>query len=421
MSAQENTALEETVSPVAEVIPESSKSGLPSGNLNEVADKFWSDEPPKKEEKPAEKKPVVSADDAPPPKKDTPLTQSLGDKLAAKVKPKPEEKKPEAKVETKSEDPEDKLQLDPKSSASARENFEKLKGISKQARAELAAKLKEIEELKAKASPVAADHAELERLRAEHKAMSDKLLLIDTKNHPTFQAQYVKPKQEALTAATELLKANGKEADIAALIEKPRGEIGKALSEILKDVPAFDQTEISAHIQKAYQLAQAEKTALAQAGDVHSQIKKQDSTAHVQAFDKTWDKIAQAAGEFLIEAEIPEDATPERKERLSGYNADMKALRDRARQIATGDSSYESVADASIKAAAFEVHAKHVLPMLAEEIADRNEVIRKLTEELKGYRSRNPNRNISPTVTVRESKEKSPSIEDAAEAAWGKR
>ncbi len=420
MSAVAEPALN-TTSPVADVIPESSKSGLPDGSIASVVDKFW-DAPaePAKPVVPATKD-AVSADDAPPAVKTPPLTQSLGDKIAAKVKPVAVPVTPVA--ETAPEHPEDKLELGAKSSPEARENFAKLKAIAKERAGLVAAKDKELAELRSKASiPAALDTAELERLRKEHKDAMDRLLVIDTRNHPAFQNQYIKPRQDAIAAATELLKAHGKDADLASLIEKPRGEIGKALSEILKDVPAFDQTEISSNIQKAYQLAQAEKQALTQADQVNGAIRKKDSTAHVSAFEATWSKVSAAAGEFLVEADVPADAPVERRQRLEAYNNDMRGLQSRAREIATGNSTYESIADSAIKAAAFEVQAKHVLPMLGEQISEMQQVIIAQKKEIDGYRSRNPNRAITATTGTPAATTGAPkTISELAEAAWGGR
>lgn len=410
MNAVEEPALEKSELPVAAVIPEASKSGLPEVKADYGAGEFWKEEgaPDKKPEAAIpEKKEVVTADDAPP--------TGIAAKLAAKAKP-AEAVKPVAAVIPEAA-PEDKLALDPKSSPKARENFENLRTITKTVREQLNAKEKELAALRTKA-PLPADNAEQEKLRTEHKAMSDKLLLIDIQNHPVFQQQYVAPRREALAQATELLKAHGKEADLAALIEKPRGEIGKALSEILKDVPAFDQSEISSHVQKAYQLAQGEKQALAQARDVSGAIRQQDSTTHVQAFDKTWDKVAAGVTEMLTPAEIPANASASDREHIQSWNEAVQQLRSNAKHIATGAASYESIADASIRAAAYDLHVKHVLPRIGVEVAAMQEVITGLKKEVEGYRSRNPNREISPKSAGPEKPDANINIEEAAEAAW---
>jgi len=71
MSTVAEPALETAESSIADTIPEASKSGLPTGSLNDVASKFW-DEPaaePAKKVEPAKEEPkaVVTTDDAPAP------------------------------------------------------------------------------------------------------------------------------------------------------------------------------------------------------------------------------------------------------------------------------------------------------------------------------------------------------------------
>lgn len=404
-------ALEKPENKVADVLPESVK--LPEVKSDYGASEFWKDEeaPAPKVAEPAKVDPVQEPETKVP---------TLVDRLAAKTKP--VEAAPAPKVEVpKIDNPEDKLALDPKSSPKARENFENLRTITKGLRDQLIAKDREISEAKAK--PVVAagavDHAETERLKAENKAMSDKLLLIDTKNHPVFQNQYVAPRKEALAAATELLKANGKDADLAALIEKPRGEIGKALQEILKDVPSFDQSEISANVQKAYQLAQSEKSALANAEQVNGAIQKHDSATYSKAFDATWNKVVGDVTDILQPVDIPAGVPATARAAIEEYNKAMGSLQSNARQIATGAATHESIADASIRAAAYDLHVKHVLPRIGVEIAEMQGVIRGLTKEVEGYRSRNPNKEISPSPGGGSNKGTPVSIEQAADQAWG--
>lgn len=419
-----------TESQVADVIPEAAKKSLPDGNFAAVADSFWKeesaapekkDEPAKKaEDKPAETKVETKVEAKP-------LT--LGEKLAAKSKPAVSaDDAPPAVSPAKVDLPEDKLELDPKSSPVARENFKVLKGVAKAQRERADAAERQAGELRAKIDaaaklPAAAtNNVEFDKLKAEHKALSDRLLLLDTKNHPVFQQQYVKPRNDALAAATELLKANGKEADLAALIEKPRGEIGKALAELLKDVNPFDQTEISNGVQTAYRLAQGEKQALANAVQINGALRQHDSGTQVQAFETVFDKISAGVTEMLDPVEIPATASAEARAGIEGYNAAIAGLRANARQIATGAASYETIAEAATKAAAFDLHAKHVMPRLAMEFAAMQDVVRQLTKEVEGYRSRNPNKGIKATPHGGREESKAPSsIDEAADIAFGGR
>lgn len=399
----ETPALENTPTTVAEVVPEAAKAGLPDGNLVAVADKFWNETEEKKPEAKPEEKPAEKKSDTPAKGAEATPAPTLAEKFAARHKPAvSQDDAAPVKVLTQAKGPEEDMQLDAKASPKAREHFENLKNITRAERQRADAAERKAQEFDGRlktvtTAPAPVDVAELERLRTEHKAMSDKLLLIDTRNHPVFQNQYVKPRQDALVQATELLKANGKEADLAALIEKPRGEIGKALAELLKDVNPFDQTEISNGVQTAYKLAQSEKQALAQAGQVSGAIRQQTAGQQAQSFDAVWTKVAAGVGEFLEPAEIPATATPEQRRGMEEYNNAMKSLQANARQIATGAASYDTIAEASIKAAAFDLNQKHVMPRIAAEFHAMQQVVAGLKKEVEGYRSRNPNRDIGAT------------------------
>ncbi len=422
MSTETNTALENKAH-VADVLPESARNGLSTPKADYGAGEFWNDEP--KTDKKAEVKTEVE------PKKEAavetpdPIT-SLAGKWGAKVKApaadvaslvKPGKvEKTETKAEVVPDGPDlDKLELGAHSSPRATENFKILKGIARQEREAKTALQREIAELRSKPSavvPTAVDTTELDRIRAENKAMSDKLLLIDTKNHPAFQNQYVKPRIDAVQAANELLKANGKEFDVSTLIDRPRGEIGKALQEVLKDLPSLDQTEISDNVRKAWQLSQAEKTALSNAGQVNGQIKEADSKTHIHAFDSTWDKVSAGVAGLSGVEKIPDNVTPQQRQMIEAYNRDITSLRENARAKATGSTTYESIAQTAIQAAAFEVQQNHVMPMLAAQISDMQETIKGLKAEVEGYRSRNPNRDISPTTSETRSSSKAKSIDE---------
>lgn len=445
MSTETAPALEKNESKFAGSIPESGKQGLAPVKSDYGAGEVWKDEPAqqtetvkKDESKPAEEtKPAV-----------TPEATGLASKWAAKVKVKapaadiPQKPTDTVKTteETKPTDtvdhPEDKLDLDQRSSPIARENFAKLKSISKENRRlaqereqkirEYEAKFAELQKAPAPSATSGFDAAEIERIKAENKRLSDIVLIKDTENSPVFQNQYVKPKREALAAAEELLKAHGKEANLAALIAMPRGELGKAVNEILKELPPFDQTEISSQIQRAYQLRQQEQNALKEASATDGAIREQNARRDAQAFDNVWKQHSPKLQEMIQVFDLPAGVklTAEQQAKVEEYNTAVKSLESQARKIATGAATHESIADASIKAAAYDLHVGHILPKMQAEIAaefnQMQEVISQLTKEVEGYRSRNPNKQIRATTTSTNTPGKDPTIEEAAAAAWGK-
>lgn len=446
MSNETAPALQKNEPNFAGSIPESGKVGLAPVKSDYGAGDVWKDEP-KQETKPVEKAESKPSDESKP--ATIPEVTGLASKWAAKVKVKApasdiptkpaeaakttEEAKPAEAVEH----PEDKLDLDQRSSPVARENFAKLKSISKENRRlaqERELKIKEYESQLAelKKAPAAAptygvDPAEVDRIKAENKRLADIVLIKDTENSPIFQNQYVKPKREALESATELLKAHGKEANLSALIAMPRGELGKAVNEILKDLPPFDQTEISSQINLAYKLRQQEQQALKEAAATDGAIREQNARRDSMAFENVWKQHSPKLQEMIQVFDTPAGVklTAEQQAKVEEYNTAVRSLEAQARKIATGAATHESIADASIKAAAYDLHVGHILPKMQAEIAaefnQMQEVIAQLTQEVEGYRSRNPNKQIRATTasTRADAIGKAPTIEEAAAAAWG--
>lgn len=428
MSTEITAALEKVAPKLAGTVPESANIVSPKSDYG--AGEFWKDDtaPAKPAEKPAETKPTETEK----PEETvevSPLAKRFGVKTKGPVKAEvnPEKKDVAPKVEAAPEKaPEDEMDLDHRSSPIARQNFAKLKSISKENRARALKAEQERDSLNARIAelqktPAAAvvNNEEVEGLKKQLKELSDWKLIHDTKNHPVFQKQYVEPRKEALANAQELLKANGKDGDLASLLERPRGELGKAIAELVKDLPPLDQTEISQNVLQAYKLRQQEQQALAQANEVNGSLRQNTAQEHEKAFDSTWNKSAAKFQELLQPVEIPANFSAQQKADLEAYNESIKSLQSNAKKIATGASSYEAVSEAAIKAATYDLHVQHVIPRLAAEMQSMLEVIQAQKKEIDGYRSRNPNREISATPNA-PSKAAAPStIEEAAAKAWG--
>ena len=410
-------------SAIESVLPESVRSAVQPPDIGSVVDQFFKE--PAAAPKPAAPAPKPAESVAPKPTEPAvkPKTETVAERLAARAAkpkvpaenadPKKEEAKPgdapkpegtdPAKEPEAPKNPEDEINLDPKAHPATAENFKKLRTITKGVRDQLITKDREVQELKSKlqaasVAPTTAQLQELEKLRAEHKALSDRLLVLDTQNHPKFQEQFVLPKQAALAATKELLEASGvKDADLAKLIDLPRGELGKAVAQLTKDLPDLDRSEVASNILQAWQLNEAGRAALKQANQTHSSIRQRTEIEQKQLFESRWGETVKDAAP--VKLEIPADAAPEVRAEYEAFNADVEAIRTRAEQIALTPLTEEQVADHAIKSSAYDFHLKHVQPQLLKAIEARNETIARLTSELEKYRSRNPNRDIRPTPT----------------------
>lgn len=236
---------------------------------------------------------------------------------------------------------------------------------------------------------------EIEKLRNEHKEMSDVVLVHRLESHPKFKAEFVLPQREALTRASELLSAHGVDAkNLESLMAKPRNELGKAVQELVQSIPAFDQTEVSESIRRAYDIEQRKRGALAHSKEVLGGIQEQSQARSKQAFESKWAPVLAALNDHMVALEPTQDATPEQRAECEAYNASMRGIRQNAEKIAFGSNSEESVAEAAMKAAAYDHHIAHVQPRLAKEIGELITLNRSLVGELEAMKSRNPNRMV---------------------------
>lgn len=295
------------------------------------------------------------------------------------------------------ENPEDKLALDDKAHAHTRTTFDKLKGITKGLRDQVIAREEEAKKLKGQleALPkITGDTSpeEVIRLRQEHKAFSERLMLLDLKNHPDFQRQYLLPKSEALGAAGELLKAANITVDVAQLVNLPRAEFGKAVSDAAAKLPTFDQIDFAENMRKAYALSQGEREAMGKAEGTLQSIRQQNQQRNVTTFNRVWGKVSAQTGEHLVKLDIPDGAAADEKTAIESYNAAIGSLQENAQRIATGQLGEEEIAAAAIKAAAYDLHTGHVMPRLLADYEKLAAYANELHGELQALRGRNPNR-----------------------------
>lgn len=335
---------------------------------------------------PVKVEPVVKAEE--------PAKGSLAAKLA-----KPKVANPTATPVAKVDDGKsfvDKLDTAPDPEpGKAGEHFKTWKGQAKHEIVTLQTRVRDLETqvATAKASPVVAvSNEENERLKAEHKTMSERLLILDVQAHPAFKTQFTEPKRAAIEAAQELLKAGEVEGvDVAALLNKPRSEFGKAVSEAGSKLSDYDRTDFAEQMRKAYTISQNERDALGKSKETLQAIQQSNNGRAQQAFAAVEQELTAKAGEFMPALEEPANATPEQRQAIETYNEAVRSLPSAARKLAFDSNDEKTVATSAFKAAAYDLHVQHVLPRL---LAEHDEVLgvnRRLSEELTAIRSRNPN------------------------------
>lgn len=276
-----------------------------------------------------------------------------------------------------------------KSSPERVQQFKTLRTKSAQVARDLAQKLeiatKRETELREKLN-AAPESEDMARIRSEHEAMSKRLMVLDLQSHPKFSQEFIQPRDSALAAAAELLPG----ANVAALLNLPRAEFGKAVSEAASKLSAFDQTDFASHMRTAYQLKQRGEQAMGKASEINQALRQQTVNGHKQAFDGTFAKtIGSMVG--VKELTVPADATPEQRAEADAFNAGFRNIRSAAEQIALGTSDPEGIARASIKAATYEWQVKSVLPLMAKTIKQKEARVAELEGQIAAIKSRNPN------------------------------
>ena len=295
-------------------------------------------------------------------------------KEPAKVaEPKPAEAPPPAAADGKPAAPVvptddlDRMELGEKASDNARTNFAKLREVAKQERLAKAALEKQLADLKtqqetlAKAAPQ--DTAEQERLRAEHKAMADRLALVDLKNHPDYVRQYEVPKTAALAEAKEVLDYNEIPANLESLMGKPLKEFSAEVSKLTKDMNSMDATAVQTSLRNAWKINNDATSALSKSQELAKALSEKSAHAQKQAVEKVWGTFKEAES-ILAKRPVPEGAAPDELAEITSYNEAVQGLRSNYERNAFGRMTEEETAKMALKATTFDFIQTHGVKMM---------------------------------------------------------
>lgn len=327
------------------------------------------------------------------------------------------------------EHPEAKLELDSKSSASAKDAFKTVKTIAadlRKSEAEKSAKIAELE-TRLKTAPAGMVPAEeANKYQAQIKELSDRLMVLDLQSHPSFKTQFTIPKQERLDAAKELLVMNQQgEIEPKAMLSLSRAEFGKAVSEAASKLTPYDSAEFSAAMREAYKLNQSEQQAAQKAGETLQAINQNNQSRGTQTFEKVWSDTIGKAKEFSVEFEIPDKATPDQVEKFQAHNESLRAISSKARQYALQPKSADEVASNAIKAAMFEHQQQHIIPAIMGDYENKVRELNALKQQIAAIKGKNPNReNLAASSGSTEGGTKrleDMSHSEAAAKVWGHR
>lgn len=282
--------------------------------------------------------------------------------------------------------PETKLELPADAPEPQKKNFAELRKIANQLRVDATAKAKEIADLKKQlethqaATP--ADLAEMSRLKDEHKAMSDRLAVVDLSNHPDFKRQFVEPRKAAIKEAADVLSYNGRESvDFPSLMAKPLKDFNAGVAELTKDMNSMDSTTVQAALRNAYRLQGEERAALATSSELAQGIVAKSAANHKQAFEETWGNLGEA-GQFLMPVAAADDAPPEKKQSAADYNQNAAMVKAAAEKNVFGQLTERGAAMLGAKAAILDFLTTHGIPRVEERYGELVALNQQLTAEL---------------------------------------
>ena len=322
-----------------------------------------------------------------------PATEAAPPPVAAKKDSilKTKEAAPVAKTEAAAPQdfPEDKIAIPANASPEAVKNFAAYKASMKEILTAERARVAAAEaKLKVTTTAAPADAAEVERIRAEHKALSDRMAILDLQNHPDFARQYVEPRKKELATVTEVLAYNGKEGvEVAGLLTKPMKEFNAEASKLTEGMNAADAGTVMQSLRRARELQLGEQNALSQSAQLRDGIAAKEAAKQKAAFEA----VATEAGEVFNQREITDTMSAEEKTAAQAYNQSVAGLRAKAEARAFGRLSERDVADMAFKTAAFDHVVSHALPTLERHIESQNSVIADLRTQLEAVKgARNP-------------------------------
>lgn len=213
-----------------------------------------------------------------------------------------------------------------------------------------------------KKTPVA-EAAELERVKTEYQQAKDRLAILDVQSHPDFISNYVKPRDEALAAAKEIIGYTGAEAgDLNKLLTLPQKDFNAEVAKITEKMNSMDATAVQTSLRQAHQLKNREAMAMQDSQKLRQALEEKAVLKQREAFEEVYKEVGYDSG-YLI-PQIPEGTPPEDVAELTGIAEAMKAAKTNAEKYAFGKLTAKEAAQLAAKAAHLEVHVQKVIPYM---------------------------------------------------------
>lgn len=302
------------------------------------------------------------------------------------------------------------------------------KALKEAARAREAEAKKQAAEYQAKLDKAEADLAkyrtnipnpeEAEKIKAENKAALDRLALLDFQSHPEYRRTFVEPKQKLAEQIRGLLLDNQVEGvDIDGLLNKPRIEFAKAVSEIESKMNTFDAGEFRASMREMAKLNESAKAAVGTHQQMAEGLKQQAEARARTAFESAvHENKAWMPAPFKIEQGV----SPEEAAEMEQFNKSLAQVRLNAERYAFQPSDEKTSGAIAFKAAQFDFYTKHALPRMAKDYMAAKETIAELSNQLKELQAKRPGAHdaTSAPAATEKANDKPKSFREMAAEVW---
>lgn len=285
--------------------------------------------------------------------------------------------------------------VEPRADSKSHAGWQELKKKGNEALARAVAAEKRAAELeaKAKSSPAAADEATKARvtqLEQENKVFSERLKVLDLESHPEFEAQYVKPQNEAKQALSAIAKDDEVEVNVDELLSLRGKKFNTAVSEVLESLTPFARVKFQSALDRYIGAKLGAEQAVAQAGE---NLKKYRESGGARS-RATFDSVAKNFGGAFLPAHVDEKADDATKAEANAYNSALAQVGKQAEAFAFGQADEKSVAEVAHKAALFDFTLTQALPRIDKifqvELSTRDAKIAELEAKVKSLTAVNP-------------------------------
>lgn len=227
---------------------------------------------------------------------------------------------------------------------------------------ELAVATKTAAEAKSTAPVDDATRSRLAELEEQNKSFSERLKVLDLRNHPEFVSKYLTPQEQAKNKLLAIAKSDEVDVNVDSLLALSGKKFNSAVSETLESLTPYARVQFQAALDTLLSARVGADEALAKA-DESLKAMSSHSGARSRA---EFDKVAKDYTGLYAPVTPDEKADDAAKQAAAAYNADLAAVTKAAEQYAFGALDERKAAELAHKAAMFDFTLSRGIPRIGE-------------------------------------------------------